>query len=112
MEPSTDIKEFQESCIDEIRSMADNQFIKRMTTQWFNEVCKYKYSYNFSWMGRPIIQFPQDIIAVQELIWGIKPDLIIETGVAHGGSIIFYASMLELIGGPGEVLGIDIEIRT
>ncbi|MBS1606192.1 MAG: cephalosporin hydroxylase family protein, partial [Bacteroidetes bacterium] len=65
---------------------------------------------NFSWMGRPIIQFPQDMIAVQELIWNIKPDLIIETGIAHGGSIIFYASLLELLG-KGEVLGVDIDIR-
>jgi cephalosporin hydroxylase len=69
-----------------------------------------KYVYNFSWMGRPIIQTPMDIMAMQELIWEIKPDLIIETGIAHGGSIIFSASMLELIG-HGEVLGIDIDIR-
>lgn len=75
-----------------------------------------KYSYNFSWLGRPIIQYPQDIIAMQELIWSIKPDLIIETGIAHGGSLIFSASMLELnaaCGGPqdGEVMGLDIDIR-
>jgi cephalosporin hydroxylase len=71
---------------------------------------KSQYSYNFSWMGRPIIQYPQDMIAMQELIWEIKPDLIIETGIAHGGSLIYYASLLELTGG-GEVLGIDIDIR-
>ena len=74
-----------------------------------------KYSYNFSWMGRPVIQYPQDMIAMQEIIWEVKPDLIIETGIAHGGSLIFSASMLELLaacgGGEGEVLGIDIEIR-
>lgn len=69
-----------------------------------------QYSYNFSWMGRPIIQYPQDMIAMQELIWQLKPDLIIETGIAHGGSLIYYASLLELIG-KGEVLGIDIDIR-
>src|SRR6266576_4879379 len=69
-----------------------------------------QYSYNFSWMGRPIIQYPQDMIAMQEIIWEIKPDLIIETGIAHGGSLIYYASLLELIG-KGEVLGIDIDIR-
>ena len=69
-----------------------------------------QYSYNFSWMGRPIIQYPQDMIAMQELIWSIKPDLIIETGIAHGGSLIYYASLLELIG-KGTVLGIDIDIR-
>ncbi len=69
-----------------------------------------QYSYNFSWMGRPIIQYPQDMIAMQELIWQLKPDLVIETGIAHGGSLIYYASLLELIG-KGEVLGIDIDIR-
>ncbi len=75
-----------------------------------------KYSYNFSWMGRPIIQYPQDMVAMQELIWTLQPDLIIETGIAHGGSLIFSASMLELnaaCGGPqdAEVIGLDIDIR-
>jgi cephalosporin hydroxylase len=75
-----------------------------------------KYSYNFAWMGRPIIQYPQDIVAMQELIWALQPDLIIETGIAHGGSLVFSASMLELnaaCGGPADarVLGIDIDIR-
>ena len=69
------------------------------------------YSYNFSWLGRPIIQYPQDMIAMQEIIWQVKPDLIIETGIAHGGSLIFHSSMLELLGGDGKVLGIDIDIR-
>jgi cephalosporin hydroxylase len=69
-----------------------------------------QYSYNFSWMGRPIIQYPQDMIAMQEIIWELKPDLIIETGIAHGGSLVYYASIMELIG-KGEVLGIDIDIR-
>ena len=84
--------------------------LQELTNQWFVESCKYKYSYNFSWMGRPIIQFPQDIMAMQEIIWQVKPDLIVETGIAHGGSLIFYASMLELIG-EGQVLGIDVDIR-
>jgi cephalosporin hydroxylase len=70
-----------------------------------------RYSYNFTWMGRPIIAYPQDMIAMQELIWDIKPDLIIEAGIAHGGSIVYYASLLELIGEDGLVLGIDIDIR-
>ena len=75
-----------------------------------------RYSYNFSWMGRPIIQYPQDIVAMQEIIWSVQPDLIIETGIAHGGSLVFSASMLELnaaCGGPadGSVLGVDIDIR-
>src|ERR1044072_2891614 len=83
----------------------------RQAADAFNiESNKAQYSYNFSWMGRPIIQYPQDMIAMQEIIWSVKPDLIIETGIAHGGSLIFYASLLELIG-KGEVLGIDIDIR-
>ncbi|MEJ8847080.1 cephalosporin hydroxylase family protein [Variovorax rhizosphaerae] len=74
------------------------------------------YSYNFSWLGRPIIQYPQDIVAMQEIIWRVQPDLIIETGIAHGGSLVFSAAMLELnaaCGGPNDakVLGIDIDIR-
>jgi cephalosporin hydroxylase len=71
---------------------------------------KDKYPYDFTWLGRPIIQLPQDIIALQEIIWETKPDLIIETGIAHGGGLIFYASILELIG-KGKVLGIDIDIE-
>jgi cephalosporin hydroxylase len=76
-----------------------------------------KYSYNFSWMGRPIIQYPQDIVGMQEIIWAVQPDLIVETGVAHGGSLIFSASMLELnaaCGGPDDalVIGVDIDIRS
>lgn len=85
--------------------------INDLSESWFQESTKVRYSYNFTWLGRPIIQYPQDIIAMQELIWQVKPDLIIETGIAHGGSIIFYASMLELIGGDGIVLGLDIDIR-
>lgn len=72
---------------------------------------KEEYTYNFKWMGRPIIQYPQDMIAMQELIWEVKPDLIIEAGIAHGGSLIYYASILELIGEGGHILGIDIDIR-
>jgi cephalosporin hydroxylase len=71
----------------------------------------FKYAYNFEWLGRPVIQLPQDLIAMQEIIWKVKPDLIIETGIALGGSLIFYASMLELLGEDGRVLGIDIDIR-
>ena len=99
-----------------IRLMAEDESLKSDSQSFFNKTCKYNYSYNFTWMGRPIIQFPQDIVAMQELIWQIQPDLIIETGIAHGGSIIFSASMLELIsscgGGDGEVLAIDIDIRS
>jgi len=94
-----------------IKAMADDKDLQNLTRQWFDRSCQQEYSYNFSWMGRPIIQFPQDILAMQELIWSIKPNLIIETGIARGGSLIFYASMLELLGEDGIVLGIDIDIR-
>ena len=69
-----------------------------------------KHPYTFSWMGRPIIQFPDDLLRLQEIVYDLRPDLIIETGVAHGGSLVFYASLMEAIG-HGQVLGIDIEIR-
>lgn len=94
-----------------IENMANDRNLESLTNHWFIESCKHKYSYNFTWLGQPIIQFPQDIISIQEIIWDVKPDLIIETGIAHGGSLIFYASMLELLGGNGQVLGIDIDIR-
>lgn len=85
--------------------------LQGLSNIWIRETARYKYSYGFTWLGRPIIQLPQDIIAMQEIIWRVKPQIIIETGIAHGGSLIFYASMLELIGNDGQVLGIDIEIR-
>lgn len=70
-----------------------------------------KYVYTFSWMGRPIIQLPEDMIRIQELIYKIKPNVIIETGVAHGGSIVYYSSILKAMGINGKVVGIDIDIR-
>ncbi len=97
--------------LENIRKLVENTYLASISRDWLIDVSRYKYSYNFTWLGRPIIQFPQDIIAMQEIIWQTKPDLIIETGIAHGGSLIFYASMLELIGGMGQVLGIDIDIR-
>ena len=104
------IKEFESERKDLIEANSENTALKNISEQFNIESNKAKYSYNFSWMGRPIIQYPQDIMAMQEIIWEVKPDLIIETGIAHGGSIIYYASLLELIGN-GEVLGIDIDIR-
>lgn len=107
---SNTIEQFQQERKERISSFSSNEGLKEAAGQ-FNVVSnKALYSYNFSWMGRPIIQYPQDMIAMQELIWEIKPDLIIETGIAHGGSLIYYASILELIG-KGEILGIDIDIR-
>ncbi|MGY2874543.1 cephalosporin hydroxylase [Marmoricola sp. URHA0025 HA25] len=84
---------------------------QRLTHEWFIESVREKYSYNFTWMGRPVIQYPQDLVALQELIWKIRPEVVVETGIAHGGSLVFSASMLELVGGAGRVIGIDIDIR-
>lgn len=107
---SNPIQEFEKECSVRINSYENNPELKAAAAAFNVASNKSKYSYNFSWMGRPIIQYPQDMIAMQEIIWSIQPDLIIETGIAHGGSLIYYASLLELIG-KGEVLGIDIDIR-
>ena len=93
--------------IDGLKADADVQALSRI---WLREVTPHRYAYNFRWMGRPIIQLPQDMMAMQEIVWSVKPDLIIETGIAHGGSVLYYASLLELMG-HGEVIGIDIDIR-
>src|SRR5919197_4658487 len=69
-----------------------------------------KYVYSFTWLGRPIIQLPEDMLRIQEVIYRLKPDVIVETGVAHGGSLVFYASLCKAMG-KGRVIGIDIEIR-
>jgi cephalosporin hydroxylase len=81
-----------------------------MSKTWLRATWDAKYVYNFTWMGRPIIQLPDDLIRLQEVIWALKPDVIVETGVAHGGSLVFHASVLQIIG-RGRVIGIDIEIR-
>ena len=85
--------------------------VQQATREWVAAIAPHNYTYNFTWLGRPVIQFPQDLAALQEIIWETKPDLIIETGIAHGGSLIFHASMLQLLGNSGRVLGIDIDIR-
>jgi cephalosporin hydroxylase len=94
-----------------IAAMAGDADVDRLVRQLFDRVNDYRYSYNFTWLGRPVIQYPQDLVALQEIIWRVKPDVIVETGIAHGGSLVFSASMLELLGGDGEVVGVDIEIR-
>ena len=104
------IQEFIDERHHRITSNNSNSRLRQAADAFNVESNKAQYSYNFSWMGRPIIQYPQDMIAMQEIIWNVQPDLIIETGIAHGGSLIYYASLLELIG-KGEVLGIDIDIR-
>ncbi len=81
-----------------------------LSRQWVRVGWSQKYQYTFSWMGRPVIQLPEDMLRMQEVIHAIKPDVIIETGVAHGGSLIFYASLCKAMD-KGRVVGVDIEIR-
>lgn len=105
---------------------ADVEF-RELSQRWLRESMRRKYVYNFDWLGRPIIQYPQDIVAVQQLVWEVRPDLIVETGIAHGGSLILSASMLALLdvcdaieGGRAldpsastrRVVGVDIDIRS
>lgn len=99
-----------------ISMMAQDTAFANRTRDWIAQAQELKYSYHFDWMGLPIIQYPQDIIAMQELVWTLKPDLIIETGIARGGSAILYSSLLEMnamCGGPAnaQVVAIDIDIR-
>ncbi len=120
------IKEFVLERNQRIQNFGKDQSFKTQSINWIEESMRKSYVYNFSWMGRPIIQYPQDMVAMQEIIWEVKPDLIIETGIAHGGSLIMSASFLAMLDycdaiESGEVLdpkkpkrrvlGIDIDIR-
>ena len=115
-------KSFHKECKNEIELMGQDLVLKDKAMDFMATLSKLKYSYHFEWLGRPIIQFPQDIVALQEIIWETKPDLIIETGIAHGGSLVLSASILALldlmdsedgskVGPQRKVIGIDIEIR-
>lgn len=121
------ILEFKQEVAGNISKLGESQQLKQLANQFIVDSAPYKYSYNFSWLGRPIIQVPQDMVALQELVWQVKPDLIIETGIAHGGSLILSASLLALLDyteavatgqvlNPREskrkVIGIDIDIRS
>ena len=121
------VKKFNDKVTKNIECLGDNNHLRDLSYKWLSDASKVgNYSYNFSWLSRPIIQYPQDIVCLQELIWKIKPDLIIETGIAHGGSLILNASLLTLIDfceahenntvlntkrSKRKVLGIDIDIR-
>lgn len=120
------IAQFRQEVEHNITVLGQQTELHALSNSWLTQIAGYKYSYNFSWMGRPIIQLPQDMVAMQELIWQIKPDLIIETGIAHGGSLIFSASMLALLEMSDaiesgstldprqpkrQVLGVDVDIR-
>jgi cephalosporin hydroxylase len=94
-----------------ITALGADEALRKLSLEWMEQTRENRYTYNFTWLGRPVIQFPQDMVAMQEIIWRVKPDLIVETGIAHGGSRVMYASILALLGGEGEVLGIDIDIR-
>lgn len=119
--------QFKQECNLEVDKMGKDRKLHESSLQWVNCANARKYSYHFEWLGRPIIQYPQDIVMMQELIWSIKPDLIIETGIAHGGSLILSASMLAQLDmcdaieknekidpniSHRKVLGIDIDIRS
>jgi cephalosporin hydroxylase len=121
------ISEFQNQVDRNIQALGADIDVTRQSREWMLSVSRYDYSYNFSWMGRPIIQFPQDMVAMQELVMRVRPDLIIETGIAHGGSLILSASLLTLLDYEDavrekrpldpmqtkrRVLGIDIDIRS
>jgi cephalosporin hydroxylase len=86
------------------------QAFEVLSREWVRVGWAQKYSYAFTWLGRPVIQLPEDLLRIQEVIWRVQPDVIIETGVAHGGSLIFYASLCQLVN-HGRVIGIDIDIR-
>lgn len=120
------MKQFQDEVRANIQGLGEDKDLQALSRVWVREVSPHKWAYNFSWLGRPAIQFPNDAWAMQELVWQIKPDLIIETGIAHGGSLIFSASMLALLDmtaaiesgtsldprqSKRKVLGIDIDIR-
>ena len=111
------MKSFEQEVAERIERNGRNEALVQAAANFAAESIAAQYSYNFSWLGRPIIQYPQDMLAMQALIWTVQPDLIIETGIAHGGSLIFSASMLELnaaCGGASQahVVGIDIDIRS
>lgn len=121
-----ELEKFKTEVAQNIKSLSQDKDVQALSRIWIREISPHKYAYNFRWLGRPAIQFPQDQIALQELIWEIRPDLIIETGIAHGGSLAFSASMLALLDmadaieagttidpkvSKRKVLGLDIDIR-
>lgn len=107
-----DFKEFEQFVANNIDELGKSERCKKASLEWLSATGAHYYSFNFRWMGVPVLQQPADLVALQEIIWDVKPDLIIETGVARGGSLVYYASMLHMMGIEGDVLGIDIDIRT
>lgn len=120
------IKQFEQERLAHITEMHQDRHLRELSADWLLHTLPYQYSYNFTSLGRPIIQYPQDMVAIQELIWKVRPDLVIETGIAHGGSLILSASVLTLLdycdaaesgatldpkNPRRRVLGVDIDIR-
>lgn len=110
MSTSDDRKEFEAHKVRQSLALGRDKAVFDGSTNYMLQLDPYDYSYLWSWMGVPIIQMPADVMATQEVIWNTKPDVIIETGVARGGSVLFMASILELMGN-GKVIGVDIDIR-
>lgn len=106
-----DRKNFEAAKIKQSIALGQNRKIHAEAADLFETLNDYDFSYLWSWMGVPIIQTPTDIMATQEVIWATKPDIVIEAGVARGGSVLFMASLLELMGNGGKVIGVDIDIR-
>src|SRR5947208_15646639 len=107
----SDAAEFEARNRAKIGKMAADTGLQALTREWFVHSSRHEYPYHFTWMGLPIIQFPQDLVAMQEIIWRVRPDVIVETGIARGGSVVFYASLLELFGGEGRVIGVEVDLR-
>ncbi len=105
-----DSQEFEEKKTRDIKKLGSNASIFQQSKNIIASLDKYNYTYLWSWLGLPIIQWPADILATQEVVWEVQPDVIIETGVARGGSVVFLAALQKLLG-DGIVLGIDIDIR-
>ncbi|MBP1851511.1 cephalosporin hydroxylase family protein [Rhizobium halophytocola] len=120
------VEEFRQFVTKNIKDIGEDRDFLALSNIWTRESVRHHYSYNFTWLGRPVIQVPQDLYAVQELIWSCRPDLVIETGIAHGGSLISSASQLALLdycdavengdvldprAGKRKVIGVDIDIR-
>ena len=110
MLPFDDREEFKMSTARQSIALGQNSDVFRQSKEMITALDQHDYTYLWSWMGVPIIQMPADVMATQEVIWATKPDVIIETGVARGGSVLFMASLLEIIG-KGKVIGVDIDIR-
>ena len=123
---TNEIEQFQAEVAKNIAGLKEDRDVQALSRIWLREITRHKYAYNFAWLGRPLIQFPQDMAALQELVWKTRPDLIVEAGIAHGGSLVMSASLLSLLdycdaveagttldprATRRRVIGIDIDIR-